>query len=173
MKKIIAAALIAAFPGSAFAAKAMEPITNQTVQSIGVADSDNDIVPLHANGSGELLVSGSLSGGTPPSSFTSLQAASTGSIKGSSGVVFSASASNGTGAQRYLLLHNKASAPIATDVPTLSFILGSGRQSIIGTDFFTTSGVTFSTGIGFCVSDNDVICNPVSATDASVFVNYQ
>lgn len=154
--------------------KAYPPVVPQTAQTIAGVDSDNDIILFKANSSGELLVSGSLTGtASPPSSFKNLATSDNDVVKASSGVVFSASALNRTASTLYLLLHNKATAPVNGDAPLHAFILGASRQSIIGTDYFTNNGLNFSTGISYCVSDNDLSCSPSGETDASVFVNYQ
>lgn len=88
-----------------------------------------------------------------PSLYTNFGAATKANIKASAGNVFSFSVTNLNAAARYLQLHNKASAPAATDVPLLTFYVPATTGAvIIGNDFFADAGLNFSTGVGFAIS---------------------
>jgi hypothetical protein len=163
----------------AFAADALAPTRNTEATPIAGETDNNVIIPLKVTDNGVLMVDAQVTASAivtpapPPSSYASLASDNASSVKGSSGVVISASALNFTGSSIYLLLHNKATSPVAADVPALAFVVGANQQSIIGTDFFTTSGVSFGTGIGYCLSDNALSCDPIGASDAAVFINYE
>jgi len=78
-------------------------------------------------------------------------------IKATQGNIFSLIINNTNAAVRYLQLHNKASAPAAAEVPLISYPIPAGTATapgtlILGKDFFTDSGINFSTGIGWAVS---------------------
>ena len=78
-------------------------------------------------------------------------------VKGSAGNVFSILISNANATIRYFQLHNKATAPAATDVPIYSIPIPAGTANapgivILDDAFFTRGGYYFSTGIGWAIS---------------------
>jgi hypothetical protein len=88
-------------------------------------------------------------GGTSPSVSTQIATVS-GAVKASAATLYSAQCNNRNAANRWLHIDNLAAAPGGGTVPTLAPILEpAGGMVILGTDFFTTSGVAFSVGIAF------------------------
>lgn len=78
----------------------------------------------------------------------------TATAKASAGKVFSISCYNFGQVTRFVQLHNSA-APVAGGATALlSFQVPAASTTVIGTDFFLDSGVDFSTGITFAVSDS-------------------
>lgn len=92
-----------------------------------------------------------------PSLYTAITQVTKANIKNSAGNVFSIAITNTNAAVRYFQLHNKASAPAATEVPIYSFPVPAGSATVpgvlmVGVDFFTEAGYYFSTGIGWAIS---------------------
>jgi len=87
-----------------------------------------------------------------PTLATNFGAATKANIKASAGNILSIRVSNTNAAARFFQLHNKATAPVATEVPLYSFLVPAGSASTLGTDFFCGSGGFFSTGISFAWS---------------------
>ena len=87
-----------------------------------------------------------------PTRFQNLGANITLNVKASAGNVFSLHCENLNAAKRYIQLHNTATTPAGGAVPLYSFPVAAGGSIVIGTDFFTTSGVNFTTGIAFSFS---------------------
>ncbi len=73
------------------------------------------------------------------SPFSNFGAATKASAKGSAGKVLSVIGFNAT-------------APVATDVPIFSFEVPTAAGIVLGSEFFTTTGVAFSLGIGWAWS---------------------
>lgn len=90
-----------------------------------------------------------------PSLYQNLGTSTTASVKGSAGNVLALRFSNDAGADRWVQLHNKASAPAGGDTALISLLVRDGETLVLGTDFFAGSGLHFSTGIGWCVSTTD------------------
>ncbi len=82
---------------------------------------------------------------------------STGTHNAFSFVVF-----NNNIAVRYFQLHNKATAPVATDVPLLSFPVPALGSLVLGAEWFTSNGIYFSLGLGWFISTTIA-----TATDAA------
>lgn len=115
------------------------------------------------------------SDGTPytPSTFKNLGANATLNVKSSAGTVFSLSCANANAASRYIQLHNTTTVPGGGAVPIFSFLVTSGNQIVIGTDFFTNEGVAFATGIAFAFSTTQNTYTAGSAGDQSTWVQYK
>jgi hypothetical protein len=78
-------------------------------------------------------------------------------VKTSTGRVRGFIVTNANAAVRYFQLHNKATAPVATDVPDMWFLLPAGTAAapsrvIIDESFLGTPGRQLSTGMGWSVS---------------------
>lgn len=74
-------------------------------------------------------------------------------IKATPGNVFHIFATNANAAVRYLQLHNKATIPLATEVPLQSWIIPAGTALAPGYVEITSKyALAFSTGIGFAIS---------------------
>lgn len=92
-----------------------------------------------------------------PTSFVNFGTATKANVKASAGSLFAIMASSINAAIRYLLIHNKASAPAAAEVPVLAFPIPAGTSTapssvIIDSDFLGASGYYLSTGIGWAIS---------------------
>ena len=74
-------------------------------------------------------------------------------IKASAGNVFKFFATNTNAAVRYMQLHNKATIPLATEVPVVSLIIPAGTATVPGyVEYEFKFGRAFATGIGFAIS---------------------
>lgn len=105
-----------------------------------------------------------------PSRFQNLGANATLNVKATAGNVFSLTCFNANASARYLLLHN--SATVSSGAPLYSFLVPAGAQIIVGTDFFTTAGVNFSTGIAFGFSTTRDTYTAGTASDQTTVILY-
>lgn len=94
-------------------------------------------------------------------------------VKSSAGRVRSIYAENANAAARYLLLHDKVTAPVATDVPLYAFRIPSSPGYIeIGEEFFGT-GLPFANGIGWSISTTKAtFTDAATAAEHSLHVHY-
>lgn len=103
-------------------------------------------------------------------------AATKASIKGSAGNVWSLAVYNANAAVRYVQLHNKATVPLATEVPLLSHPVPAGTANNPGVLILTEShlqGLRFGTGIGFAVSTTiGTFTDSATAAEHSIEVMY-
>ena len=97
------------------------------------------------------------------------------SVKGSAGNVFKFRATNENAAVRYIQLHNKATAPAATDVPVLSWKIPAGTATTPGyVEFEFVYGEAFATGIGIAVSTTQAtFTDSATASEHELFVEYK
>lgn len=107
--------------------------------------------------------------------FSSFGAATKANVKASPGSLLSVYASNINAAIRYLLLHNKASAPAGADVPLMAFPIPAGSSTapasiILDGDFWGAAGFYFSTGLGWAISTTGATFTD-SATASEHYVN--
>jgi hypothetical protein len=109
-----------------------------------------------------------------PTLATGLGVATKANVKASAGNVLSVRVSNANAAARFLLLHNKATAPVATDVPLYAFYLPPASTIEIGAGFFVGSGGFFSTGIGWAISTTAAtFTDSATAADHVLAVHYK
>lgn len=94
-------------------------------------------------------------------------------VKAAGGNVFSATCHNENAAARYFQLHNKATVPLATEIPLYTFLVPAGAQIIVGTDFFTANGAHFTNGIGFAFSTTKDTYTAATGADQTSFVHYK
>jgi hypothetical protein len=92
-----------------------------------------------------------------PSLYTELTQVTKANVKASAGNVFSIYITNTNAAVRYFQLHNKATAPAATEVPIYSFPVPAGTATVpavlvLDDSFFLKAGHNFATGIGWAIS---------------------
>lgn len=90
-----------------------------------------------------------------PSRFVDFAANATANIKATAGNVFSFSCHNLNAAARFFQLHNTETTPAGGAVPLLTFLVPAGTMIIVGNDFFTQTGLNFSTGIAFGFSTTE------------------
>lgn len=81
--------------------------------------------------------------------YTKSLAAVSGSAKAAPGRLYAVQGDNNNAAVRYLQLHNKASAPSATEVPLFVFRVKATDSIMLGGDFFTQNGQYFDVGIAW------------------------
>lgn len=98
------------------------------------------------------------------------------SVKGSAGNVLSISATNThvVGSDRFLLLKNKATAMVATDVPDFAFQITSLQTLMVNEGFFVGSGGFFSLGITWAISTTTAtFTDSATAGEHTVCVHYK
>ena len=109
-----------------------------------------------------------------PSLATGFAVATKALVKATPGNVLAVRVSNQNAAVRYLLLHNKATAPGSTDVPLYAFAIEPGQSLGLGVDFFAGSGGFFSTGIGWAISTTPgAFTDAATAAEHVVAVHYK
>jgi hypothetical protein len=109
-------------------------------------------VDLQANVNGQLLVAQEVT-----SHFYNVATDIDISVKASAGRLKSIRATNDNAAVRYLLIHNKASAPVGGDAPIAAYPIPAGTPTNpgvieLGKDFFLDNGLVLSTGIAVAIS---------------------
>ena len=104
--------------------------------------------------------------------FKNLAANATLNVKPAAGIVFSASCYNANASSRWFQLHDTATTPSAAAVPTVSILVPTGAQVIIGTDFFTDEGIGFTNGIAFAFSTTAATYTAGSAGDQQTTVTF-
>lgn len=113
-----------------------------------------------------------------PSLSEPLTLATSNFVKSSPGNVLSFYVTNDNAAVRYFQLHNKTTAPVATNVPLLSFKIPAGTANNpgvlqLGEGFFTPTGTFFSTGIGYAISTTlGTFTNAATASEHITAVQY-
>lgn len=152
-------------------------IYNQTPLSLG--DGDGAALALDAGGrviTAPAPLAATVNSG--PSTDAVLTQVTARLVKNAAGNVYSLYATNANAAARFLQLHDKATAPVATDVPRYSFAIPAGTAAapgvlVLNSDFFTTYGVRFTTGIGYAVSTTfGTFTNAATATEHIVAVHF-
>lgn len=94
--------------------------------------------------------------------------------KPSAGNLLSIYASNINAAVRYLQVHNKASAPAATNVPVLSLPIPAGSATVpgsikLGREMFGEGGKYLSTGVAIGISTTEATYTAATATDHDIY----
>jgi len=111
--------------------------------------------------------------GDVPTTFTNFGANATLNVKASAGNVFSLSCNNENAADMYVQLHNTVTVPAGGGVPIFTFRVPAGGDVLIGTDFFTTAGAAFATGIAFAFSTTKETYTAGTATDHTTQILYK
>lgn len=98
-------------------------------------------------------------------------------VKTSAGNLFSITVSNVNAAIRYLQIHNKASAPAATNVPVISLPIPAGSATVpgyltIGRDQLGPAGYYLVTGIAIGISTTNTTFTAATTTDHNYFGTY-
>lgn len=110
---------------------------------------------------------------TDPLVYKNVAAAATAVIRTGAGRVYSATCHNSNAAARYLQLFDLAVVPTTTvTVPTETFLVPSGAQIIIGSDYFTTFGLPYTTGLAWAFSTTRDVYTAGSAADQQTHVYY-
>lgn len=113
-----------------------------------------------------------------PSLYTNFGASTAAFAKASAGNVLALTGKNANGGVRFLQLHNKASAPLAAEVPIYSFPLPGATAAVpyifqLGEEFFTGSGAYFSTGIAIAWSTTEATYTAATAGDHTLHLHYK
>lgn len=109
-----------------------------------------------------------------PSLAANFGAATKANVKASAGNVLGCVGTNANVLARWLQLHNKASAPAATEVPLYSFYVPTSGNIVIGTEFFAGSGGAFSIGIGWAWSTTaGTFTDAATAADHTTHIHYK
>lgn len=109
-----------------------------------------------------------------PSLATDFGVATKANVKNAAGNVLGVVGTNANGSARWFQLHNKATAPVATEVPLYSFWVAAGGNIVIGSEFFIGSGGAFSTGIGWAWSTTaGTFTDSATASDHTTTIHYK
>lgn len=114
-----------------------------------------------------------------PSLYAPLTQVTKKNIKSTQGNVFSIYITNDNAAVRYFQLHDKASDPVATNVPLYSFKIPAGTVNnpgvlILDDAFFGKGGHNFPTGIGWSVSTTlATFTDSATNTEHIVVIHYK
>ena len=113
-----------------------------------------------------------------PSLYSEITQVTKAAIKASAGNVLAIYCSNDNAAVRYFQLHNKATAPSATEVPIYSIKVPAGTANnpgvlTLGSEFFTAAGKYFTTGIGWAISTTyGTFTDSATNTEHIAYVHY-
>lgn len=140
--------------------RALGDSTNGTLVNLG---SNNDVTVSSTN----------TTSAHSPNKFSNLGADATKNVNATAGNVYSLTCHNENAADRYIQLHNTATVPNVSDAPAYTFLVPSGSQIIVGTDFFTQAGAHFSTGIAFAFSTTKDTYTAGTNTDQTTIIMYR
>ncbi len=98
-------------------------------------------------------------------------------IKATPGIVASLRVTNANAAARYFQLHNKATAPVATDVPQEYWLVPAGTAAAPGVllldGHYLDPALRFDTGIGWAISTTAAtFTDAATAGDHTYDLNY-
>ena len=99
-------------------------------------------------------------------------AANQGVLKASTGAVFKVYCYNKSSSTRFFQIHNKATAPINTDVPIESFPIAANTALILDSTFWGATGRVCSTGVAWAFSSTEATLTLATAADQSSAVGY-
>jgi len=94
-------------------------------------------------------------------------------VKDTPGSVFAIYTINRNAAERYLQLHNRDVAPVAADAAMLWWPLPAESTLALGLEWFTRSGLFFSTGIAIGFSTTPNTYTAAAAADTSTMLLYK
>ena len=99
-------------------------------------------------------------------------------VKNASGRARAIVITNANVAARFFLLHNKATAPVATDVPRMYFLVPAGTAAAPGrielnAAFFGDNGLVLGSGVGWSISTTSgTFTDAATAADHTVTLMY-
>ena len=99
-------------------------------------------------------------------------------VKASGGRVVGLRVTNANIATRYVSIHNKATAPVATDVPDMYFLLPAGTATVpsvteINSTMFSEAGRNCPLGIGWSIGTTaNVFTDGGTAADHTITITY-
>lgn len=94
------------------------------------------------------------------------------SAKNAPGNLFCVMADNANAADRYLQVHNKASAPASSDVPVLSYKIPAGGMLVLDRGIFGEHGKYLSTGIAIGISTVRATFTAATVTDHYTYAEF-
>lgn len=112
-----------------------------------------------------------------PSNYKDKGTVTKANVKNAAGNVFSFRVTNANAAARYFQLHNKATAPVATETAQRYFVIPAGTATqpasvTLDINYFA-HGVSFATGIGWAISTTaDTFTDSATAGDHTFDINY-
>lgn len=112
-----------------------------------------------------------------PTNYQNAGSVTKANVKASAGNVFSIRVTNANAAARWFQLHNKATAPAATEVPQRYFLIPAGtaaQPASITLDInYFAHGINFATGIGWAISTTAAtFTDAATAGDHTYDINY-
>lgn len=108
-----------------------------------------------------------------PNLHTNHLSAASSVVKASAGRVYSIVCSNlHAAAARYIQLHNATAAVTGTEVPTITVFILPQTTLVLGNQFFSDHGLSFSTGIVFGWSSTSTTFTPATATEQLTHITY-
>jgi hypothetical protein len=122
----------------------------------------------------EIIGSGGGSSSIPSftNSPTNFGAANQAVLKASASAVYKIYCYNKNASTRFFQIHNKATAPVNTDVPIESFPVAANSALIIDSTFFGSGGRTCSAGISWAFSSTEATLTLATAGDQTSSVGY-
>lgn len=161
-------------PNGAGAALALDS-AGRAIVVLGTAIAGEDTTSNTLGVTQKLLASATYT----PTLHTNFGAATKANVAASTANVLSVYVINRNAAVRYFQLHNKATAPAATEVPIYSFAVPAGTTNnpgvvSLGSDFFTSNGRNFSTGLGWAISTTEgTFTDSATANEHSVYIHFK
>lgn len=142
-----------------------DTLVSGVIGAIGIDSARNvktheQYAPLAEDNTNQVIATQSrpVAGSTySPSVYAPMTQVTKANLKASAGNVFSVLITNANAAVRYFQIHNKATAPAATDVPVISIPVAPGTGAVIpplviGENFLTRGGYYCSLGVGWAIS---------------------
>ena len=93
-------------------------------------------------------------------------------LKASAGAVFKVYCYNKNAATRFFQIHDKATAPINTDIPIESFPIAANTALILDSTFWGATGRVCSAGVAWAFSSTEATLTLATAADQSSSVGY-
>jgi hypothetical protein len=93
-------------------------------------------------------------------------------LKASAGAVFKIYCYNKNAATRFFQIHNKATAPVNTDVPVESFPVAANSALLIDIAFWGATGRICSTGVAWAFSSTETTLTLATAANQTSSVGY-
>ena len=101
-----------------------------------------------------------------------LGSANAATLKASAGAVYKVYCYNKNAATRFFQIHNKATAPVNTDVPVEVFPVAANSALLIDIAFWGATGRTCSTGVSWAFSTTEATLTLGTAADVTSSVGY-
>ena len=110
---------------------------------------------------------------TDPLQYKNVAAVATAVIKTGAGRIYSATCNNSNAAARYLQFFDLGVVPTSTTtIPDESFLVPAGAQIIVGSDYFTTFGRPYTSGLAWAFSTTRDVYTAGTGADQQTHVYY-